>query len=123
MSPSPRVSYLHCTANGKLVNHIMDLIVPNYFKYVNIDTSLLFQLALLVSLAYCIIWITYTRWFHPLAQFPGPFWASVSRIWTVLHVLPGNAEKTQRKLHEKYGLGFDRLGIPLSFVMCLCSTG
>ncbi|CBF77081.1 protein CYP675A1 [Aspergillus nidulans FGSC A4] len=81
----------------------MDLIVPNYFKYVNIDTLLLFPLALLVSLAYCIMWITYTRWFHPLAQFPGPFWASVSRIWTVLHVLPGNAEKTQRKLHEKYG--------------------
>lgn len=54
-------------------------------------------------LAYATVWIVYTRWFHPLARFPGPFWASVSRVWTVLHVLPGDAEKTQRKLHEKYG--------------------
>ncbi|KAL4739822.1 cytochrome P450 [Aspergillus similis] len=81
----------------------MDLTVPKYFKYFDIDTSLLFQSALLVSLAYWISWIIYTRWFHPLAKFPGPFWASVSRVWTVLHVLPGDAEKTQRKLHEKYG--------------------
>ncbi|KAL4763821.1 cytochrome P450 [Aspergillus foveolatus] len=56
----------------------MDLNVPSYFKYVNIDTSLVFQSAVLVSLAYWIIWITYTRWFHPLARFPGPLWASVA---------------------------------------------
>ncbi|KAL6238012.1 cytochrome P450 [Aspergillus navahoensis] len=48
--------------------------------------------ALVGCLTYWIIWIIYTRWFHPLARFPGPFWAFVSR-----------AEKTQRKLHEKYG--------------------
>ncbi|BCS20834.1 cytochrome P450 [Aspergillus puulaauensis] len=54
-------------------------------------------------LTYATVWIIYTRWFHPLARFPGPFWASVSRVWTVLHFLPGDAEKTQRKLHEKYG--------------------
>ncbi|KAL4819371.1 cytochrome P450 [Aspergillus spinulosporus] len=88
----------------------MDLIVPEYFSYFHIDTALLFQSALLVSLAYWISWIIYTRWFHPLAQFPGPFWASVSRIWTVLHVLPGDAEKKQRKLHEKYGLKYDWIG-------------
>lgn len=25
--------------------------------------------------------IVYYRWFHPLSKFPGPFWASVTRLW------------------------------------------
>jgi hypothetical protein len=65
--------------------------------------TLLAQGTVTAILAYWILWIIYTRWFHPLAKFPGPFWASVTRIWTVLHVLPGDAEKTQMKLHAKYG--------------------
>ncbi|KAL5003665.1 cytochrome P450 [Aspergillus recurvatus] len=69
----------------------------------SIDTALLFQAAFIGCLTYWTVWIIYARWFHPLAKFPGPFGASVSRIWTVLHVLPGDAEKAQRKLHEKYG--------------------
>ncbi|RDW72398.1 cytochrome P450 [Aspergillus mulundensis] len=66
-------------------------------------TPSLGQAAFIAFFAYWTIWIIYTRWLHPLSKFPGPFWASVSRIWTVLHVLPGDAEKRQRKLHEKYG--------------------
>ncbi|KAL4923372.1 cytochrome P450 [Aspergillus undulatus] len=31
------------------------------------------------------------------------FWIIYTRAWMVLHVLPGDAEKTQRKLHAKYG--------------------
>lgn len=25
--------------------------------------------------------IVHYRWFHPLSKFPGPFWASVTRLW------------------------------------------
>jgi hypothetical protein len=25
--------------------------------------------------------IVYYRYFHPLSKFPGPFWASVTRLW------------------------------------------
>ncbi|KAL4876780.1 cytochrome P450 [Aspergillus karnatakaensis] len=65
--------------------------------------SLLSQGAVVGIITYWIAWIAYTRWFHPLARFPGPFWASITRVWTVLHVLPGNAEQVQRRLHAKYG--------------------
>ncbi|KAL4881002.1 cytochrome P450 [Aspergillus karnatakaensis] len=65
--------------------------------------ALLAQWAVIGLVTYWVAWIFYARWLHPLARFPGPFWASVSRVWTVLHVLPGDAEKTQKKLHEKYG--------------------
>jgi hypothetical protein len=70
----------------------------------HLNKALLVQGAVTAIIAYWILWIIYTRYLHPLAKFPGPFWASVSRIWTVLHVLPGDAEKTQMKLHAKYGL-------------------
>ncbi|KAL6228770.1 cytochrome P450 [Aspergillus navahoensis] len=59
--------------------------------------------ALVGIITYWVVWIIYTRTFHPLAKFPGPFWASITRCWTVLHVLPGDAEKRQRKLHAEYG--------------------
>ncbi|GMF77394.1 unnamed protein product [Aspergillus oryzae] len=68
------------------------------------DRSLLGQGALVAFVTYWAVWIIYTRWFHPLAKFPGPFWASVTRAWTLLHVLHGDAEKRQMKLHAKYGL-------------------
>ncbi|KAL4913555.1 cytochrome P450 [Aspergillus aurantiobrunneus] len=68
-----------------------------------VSPVLLAQGAIIGLLTYAAAWILYARCFHPLAGFPGPFWASVSRIWTVLHVLPGDAEKTQKRLHEKYG--------------------
>ncbi|OOO13631.1 cytochrome P450 [Aspergillus oryzae] len=67
------------------------------------DRSLLGQGALVAFVTYWAVWIIYTRWFHPLAKFPGPFWASVTRAWTLLHVLHGDAEKRQMKLHAKYG--------------------
>lgn len=68
-----------------------------------IDKPLLAQGVLAAVVAYWTLWIIYARWFHPLACFPGLFWASITRAWTVLHVLPGDAEKAQKKLHERYG--------------------
>ncbi|OJJ56962.1 hypothetical protein ASPSYDRAFT_47235 [Aspergillus sydowii CBS 593.65] len=68
-----------------------------------IDKPLLARGVLVAIVAYWTFWIIYARWFHPLAKFPGPFWASITRVWTVLHVLPGDAEKAQKKLHERYG--------------------
>lgn len=68
-----------------------------------IDKALLARGVLVAIVAYWAFWIIYARWFHPLAKFPGPFWASITRVWTVLHVLPGDAEKAQKKLHERYG--------------------
>ncbi|KAJ5818475.1 Cytochrome P450 E-class group I [Penicillium riverlandense] len=52
---------------------------------------------------YWVGWIIYTRFFHPLARFPGPFWASVSRAWIVRSVSGGNPHGIQRELHAQYG--------------------
>jgi hypothetical protein len=67
--------------------------------------GLLHGLGLLLA-TYWIGWIVYTRVFHPLARFPGPFWASVSRAWIVRSVIRGNPHETQRLLHAKYGAIF-----------------
>ncbi|KAL4926772.1 cytochrome P450 [Aspergillus undulatus] len=68
-----------------------------------LDASLAAKGALAALAGYWILWAIYARTLHPLAKFPGPFWASVSRVWIVLHVLPGDAEKRQMRLHAKYG--------------------
>ncbi|KAJ5613814.1 Cytochrome P450 E-class group I [Penicillium herquei] len=61
------------------------------------------QVICLTSVAYWIIWIIYTRFFHPLARFPGPFWASVSRAWVVSSVAGGDPHGAQRQLHAQHG--------------------
>jgi hypothetical protein len=41
--------------------------------------------------------------FHPLAKYPGPALARISRLWAVRHVLGGYRHKVSRELFEKYG--------------------
>lgn len=43
------------------------------------------------------------RFFHPLSKFPGPFWASVTRLWIAYHNLKEDECAVEWKLHEKYG--------------------
>jgi hypothetical protein len=50
--------------------------------------------------------VVYRRWLHPLAEIPGPFWASVSRFYIVKYNL--FSERSQfylhvEKLHQHYG--------------------
>jgi cytochrome P450 len=52
---------------------------------------------------YEIGWIVYCRVWHPLANVPGPFAASFSRLWIGASVVSGRAEHVQRALHQKYG--------------------
>jgi hypothetical protein len=54
----------------------------------------------------CAAFITraiYRRYFHPLAEYPGPFICSVSRIWKVWSVYKGHAELDSIALHKQYG--------------------
>ncbi|KAF2022781.1 cytochrome P450 pisatin demethylase-like protein [Setomelanomma holmii] len=52
---------------------------------------------------YWVLWMVYTRTIHPLASIPGPFWASVSRIWYMYRVYVGDMHIVQRRLHERHG--------------------
>lgn len=54
----------------------------------------------ILSLTYQII---YYRFFHTLRHFPGPFWASVTRLWIAYHNILGDECETELSLHKKYG--------------------
>ncbi|KAK4233181.1 flavonoid 3',5'-hydroxylase [Achaetomium macrosporum] len=55
-------------------------------------------------LIWCVVYqIVYYRFFHPLSQFPGSFWASVTRLWIAYHNIKGDEVAVLQKLHKKYG--------------------
>jgi hypothetical protein len=55
-----------------------------------------------IFLAYWILWIIYARTLHPLAGIPGPWLASVSRVWIVVNTRRGHMDEIQRALHAQY---------------------
>jgi hypothetical protein len=48
-------------------------------------------------------YIIYLRYFHPLAEYPGPFWASVTNFRKAYHYWTLKLPQTMVKLHEEYG--------------------
>ena len=52
---------------------------------------------------YWLGWIIYTLTFHPLRQIPGPFLATISRLWYMRKIWTEDVEKDERALHAKYG--------------------
>ncbi|OLL22475.1 Tryprostatin B 6-hydroxylase [Neolecta irregularis DAH-3] len=49
------------------------------------------------------IYVFYQLYLHPLAAFPGPFWAKVSPLWPVMLLYNGQRHRAMRKLHSQYG--------------------
>lgn len=47
--------------------------------------------------------IIHYRFFHPLKDFPGPFWASVTRLWIAKQNLQETEYLTAHELTKKYG--------------------
>ncbi|KAK5121408.1 hypothetical protein LTR85_005240 [Meristemomyces frigidus] len=56
-----------------------------------------------VLLALPLVYVLYQRFFHPLASIPGPFWASLSRLWMAKRSWDGDMNTTMIGLHGKYG--------------------
>ncbi|ROT39950.1 flavonoid 3',5'-hydroxylase [Sodiomyces alkalinus F11] len=55
-------------------------------------------------IAWCAIYqIVYYRFFHPLSQFPGSFWASVTRLWIAYHNVKADECEVYQELHKKHG--------------------
>ncbi|KAI1630389.1 cytochrome P450 [Exophiala viscosa] len=67
----------------------------------------LFKVASLFAAAsvliYSVGWLIYARTLHPYADIPGPFWASVSRLWIAYMVESGDVDKVLVAVHKKYG--------------------
>jgi hypothetical protein len=67
-------------------------------------TSLNIVFAFLAYLTLSIFYqIIYYRFFHPLRHFPGPFWASVTRLWIAYHNIKADECELELELHRKYG--------------------
>lgn len=47
--------------------------------------------------------VIYRLFFHPLAKYPGPFWAKVTGLYPAYHALTGKRHINCYKLHKKYG--------------------
>lgn len=63
-----------------------------------------FTLASVSYIIFSIVYqIVYYRFFHPLSKFPGPFWASVTRLWIAYHNLKEDERFVEYELHKKYG--------------------
>lgn len=73
--------------------HILTLLTP--FNILLLSVS-----AIVLSFLYQII---YYRFFHPLRHFPGPFWASCTRLWIAWHNILGDECALELALHKKYG--------------------
>ena len=43
------------------------------------------------------------RYFSPLSDIPGPFFASFTRLWQVMTMIEGNSLLVFYDLHQKYG--------------------
>lgn len=66
------------------------------------------QICLFLLLLYFIPWVIYTRYFHPLSGIPGPFWASISRIWIAKQGASGKLDQVVRNLHKELGINHPR---------------
>lgn len=73
------------------------------YKTWNLILAIMFGLTWVVIID--IIWrIMHYRYFHPLRHYPGPWLASVTRIWLAWHHFWGTELHTQWALIKKYGM-------------------
>ncbi|RAQ59967.1 cytochrome P450 [Aspergillus flavus] len=64
-------------------------------------------LAVALTALYWVHLVIYNVFFHPLASFPGPFWARASFIWRIWHTSTGRVHRAIEFQHKLHGL---RLG-------------
>jgi cytochrome P450 len=60
------------------------------------------QLLTLAFCSYTIAWIVYSRFFHPLSKFPGPFLASVTDWWYFFSLRLKYIDNHRYTLHRRY---------------------
>lgn len=48
-------------------------------------------------------YVFYYRFLHPLAKVPGPFWASLTRLWHLKKSRDGDLHRVMIDLHAKHG--------------------
>ncbi|KAL4816671.1 putative P450 monooxygenase [Aspergillus spinulosporus] len=67
----------------------------------NASTILLTLVTVIILQFLCQI--IYYKFFHPLRHYPGPFWASVTRLWSAWHYFRGTETELLWQAVKKYG--------------------
>jgi hypothetical protein len=63
------------------------------------------------------------RFFHPLSEYPGPFWGSVTRLWIAYHNYKADELQVVKALHEKYGMRSNpTVSLVVTAVFCNAQT-
>ncbi len=53
--------------------------------------------------SYLIVTVVYNGVFHPLARYPGPFWARILPMYAIYHTYCKDLHQNIRRCHETYG--------------------
>lgn len=61
------------------------------------------SLGLTFLVCYTASLTTWRRYFAPLSGVPGPFWASITRLWHAYHIFEGDHNTEIIRLHEQLG--------------------
>lgn len=56
-----------------------------------------------LAVSYSLVAVLYNLLFHPLAKYPGPFWARISSLYASYHFYRGDLHHNIDRCHEKYG--------------------
>jgi len=72
-----------------------------------------FTLLGLIPVSFLFVAGAYRLWFHPLAAYPGPFWARLTNLYAAYHAWKGDLHVDMWRCHQLYGdyirYGPDRL--------------
>ena len=63
----------------------------------------MFQVGSLLVIFFFLIYLVYQRLLSPLAKVPGPFLASVSRLWLAYQISLAKTHELYPTLHRQYG--------------------
>lgn len=70
----------------------------------DVSTPSVLRLGVLIFLYYVLHTVVYSLYFHPLAKYPGPFWARLSTIPSWWHTLKQDRHVWLFQLQERYGI-------------------
>lgn len=66
--------------------------------------EIVFGTSTLALVSYLLLGAIYNRYFHPLSQFPGPFWGSITNFHQAFKLLRvGSEPAIVADLHRRYG--------------------
>lgn len=68
-----------------------------------LSNSMILNVAALAACIPFLLYVVYQRLFSPLANIPGPYLASITRLWLAYNTWRGGTHEFLPALHRKYG--------------------